>query len=327
MEDSELENETPELPEELEKVFKILVCIDGSEESYRGLRYAARLASGFDTDITLLYVRDVDRELSTDGLDMRISRENMLDWGLELPGMSALKKGLDTLMELGYLEGDWNTETTHIDNSGDPLGDNYVEYSNSNDRKVILKLLVAPSPELGILDEAEAGQYDITIMSSNDEDNDDESRGFRFGSNVCHRVATEAENSVIVARALEENQGHLVCLSGSAASLNMARNDAIMAVRCNCPVYLYTVVPDEEGLEKGQSIIDEARMVIEDAGYSIAGEKVGVGDAVEEIINEGKNHSLIVLSGEHKIGFRRFFKSSLMFKVLSDAHNSVMIRR
>ncbi|MBT8449351.1 MAG: universal stress protein, partial [Gammaproteobacteria bacterium] len=167
MEDSELENEMPELPEELEKVFKILVCIDGSEESYRGLRYAARLASGFDTDITLLYVRDVDRELSTDGLDMRISRENMLDWGLELPGMSALKKGLDTLMELGYLEGDWNTETTHIDNSGDPLGDNYVEYSNTNDRKVILKLLVAPSPELGILDEAGAGQYDITIMSSN----------------------------------------------------------------------------------------------------------------------------------------------------------------
>ena len=54
MEDSELEIETQEVPLE-EKVFKILVCIDGSEESYRGLRYAARLASGFDTDITLLY--------------------------------------------------------------------------------------------------------------------------------------------------------------------------------------------------------------------------------------------------------------------------------
>lgn len=318
--------EDSEAPTPEEKVFKILACIDGSEESYRGLRYAVRLARGFDTDITLMYVRKVDKGLSSEGLDMRISRENILDWGIELPGMQALKRGLEILKELGYLEGEWSTATTHIDNSGDPVGDNMIEYTNCNGRKVILKVLVAPSAELGILDEAEAGQYDITIVSETDTD-DETDKGFKFGSSVSQRVATESETSVIVAKALEENQGHLVCLSGSVASLNMARNDAIMAVRCNCPVYLYTVVPDEDSLEQGQAIIDEARMVIEDAGYSIAGEKIGIGDRVEQIIEEGKKHSLIVLSGEHEIGFRRFFKSSILFKVLEGAHNSVMIRR
>jgi nucleotide-binding universal stress UspA family protein len=329
MEDTELETTTDSDSAEtglLDKVFRILVCIDGTEESYRGLRYAVRLARGFDTDITLLYVRKVDKALSSEGLDMRITRENMLDWGIELPGKDALNRGLETLKELGYLEGEWNTDTTHIDNRGDPVGDNMVEYTNCNGRKVCLKLMVAPSAELGIIDEAESGKYDITIVSQNDEDVESD-KGFKFSSSVSQRIATESETSVIVAKALEENQGHLVCLSGSVASLNMARNDAIMAIRCNCPVYLFTVVPDEESMEKGQAIIDEARMVIEEAGYSIAGEKIGVGDKVEQIVEEGKKHSLIVLSGEHKIGFKRFFKSSLLFKVLENAHNSVMIRR
>ncbi|MEL0067961.1 MAG: universal stress protein [Gammaproteobacteria bacterium] len=319
-----MNDETASLQQE-DAAFRILVCIDGSEESYRGLRYAVRLARGYDTDITLLYVRKVDKELSSEGLDMRISRENMLDWGIELPGMAALKQGLEILTELGYLEGEWSSEMTHIDNRGDPVGDNMVEYSNSSGRKVCLKIMVAPSAELGILEEAETGHYDITIVSETDMDDND--KGFSLSNSVSQTIATESETSVIVAKALEENKGHLVCLNGSVASLNMAREDAIMAARCDCPVYLYTVVKDESLLEVGQARIDEARMVIEEAGFSITGEKIGIGDKVENIIEEGKKHSLIVLSGEHKIGFRRFFKSSLVYRVLEGAHNSVMVRR
>ena len=41
--------------------FRILVCIDGSDECYQSLRYAARLGGGVDADIVLLYVRPVDQ--------------------------------------------------------------------------------------------------------------------------------------------------------------------------------------------------------------------------------------------------------------------------
>ena len=34
--------------------FRILVCIDGSDESYRGLKYAATLGGGVDADIVML---------------------------------------------------------------------------------------------------------------------------------------------------------------------------------------------------------------------------------------------------------------------------------
>ena len=312
--------------EDAPKPFKLLVCIDGSEESYRGLRYVVRLGSGIDTDLTLLFIRQVDKELHTDGLDMRMARENMLEWGLELPGMDSLKRGLEVLTEMGYLDGDWSSESSHVDVQGDPLGDNIVVYSNEAGRKVILKLMVAPSPDLGIIDECDVGDYDITVVSSADPDPETE-KSIYFSSRVSERVATECNNSVIVAKSLEENHGHLICLSGSASSLNTAKNDAQMASRCKCPIFLYSVAKDSEHINKAQAIIDEARDLIEDAGYVVAGENIGVGDPVEKIIEEGANYSLIVLGGEHKEGFRRFFKSSISYQILEGTKNSVMISR
>ena len=319
-----MENDLSEI--ENKKLFKVLVCIDGSEESYRGLRYAVRLGSGVDTDLTLLFIRQVDKDLNTDGLDMRMARENMLEWGLELPGMDSLKRGLDLLTEMGYLDGNWCSKTSHVDIQGDPLGDNQVVYTNDAGRKVILKISIAPSPELGILDESDIGDYDITIVSSADDDTESE-KGLIIRGSVSERVATESKGSVIVAKALEENHGHLICLSGSHASLNTAHKDAIMASRCKCPVYLYTVAADESEIKEAQAIIDEARAVIEDDGYSVAGEKIGVGDPVENIIEEGSNYSLIVLAAENNVGLRRFLKSNVNFQILSGATNSVMISR
>ena len=48
--------------------FSILVCVDGSQGAYRALKYAVRIGSGTDADLTLLYVRPVDQGLRTGGL-------------------------------------------------------------------------------------------------------------------------------------------------------------------------------------------------------------------------------------------------------------------
>ncbi len=64
--------------------FRILVCVDGTDESYVGLRYAAEIGRSEDCDIILAYVRPTDQGLRSGGLQLRVARENMLDWGLEL---------------------------------------------------------------------------------------------------------------------------------------------------------------------------------------------------------------------------------------------------
>ena len=45
--------------------FRILVCVDGSEESYKAVNYAAEVGKGKDADIVLLYVRPLDQGLRT----------------------------------------------------------------------------------------------------------------------------------------------------------------------------------------------------------------------------------------------------------------------
>jgi nucleotide-binding universal stress UspA family protein len=306
--------------------YKILVCIDGTEESYRGLRYAMRLGSGGNTDITLLYIRPIDKQHHTGGLHMRMARENMLEWGLELPGMASLKRARDLLVEADYLDDNWGTKTSHVDIKGDPLGDNSVEYTSEKGCKVLLKLMVSPSPDIGILEEGEMGNYDIIIVSSSDTT----FKSFKsifLNDSVSQVIATESKNTVIVAKALEESHGHLLCLSGSESSLRMAKRDAILASRCFCPIYLFHVAKDESEMVKAKSIITKARKIIESAGYAVSGEKIVIGDPVEKIVEEGQNYSLTVLSGEHKLGFRRFFKSSFTYRILEKAQSSVMMSR
>ena len=95
-----------------------------------------------------------------------------------------------------------------------------------------------------------------------------------------------------------------------------------------CPVFLYSVASDERELDKANRAIARAKQAIEDIGIIVSGAKVEIGDPVEKIVEEGKNYSVIVLAAPTKQkGWRRLFTVSVANKVLTKAHNSVMIAR
>ena len=99
--DSVFQAELEAIREQRRNRFRILVCVDGSDESHEGLRFAAGISHGDDCDIILLYVRPIDQGLRSGGLQVRVARRNMLDWGLELPGIKFLKRGRDMLVSEG----------------------------------------------------------------------------------------------------------------------------------------------------------------------------------------------------------------------------------
>lgn len=308
-----------------EKRFRILVCIDGSDESYRGLRYAAKLGGGVDADIVLLYVRPVDQGLRTGGLEVQVARANMLEWGLELPGIKYLKKGRDLLIELGEMGEDWRQESTHTDVESTALGDNKIDYINEDGKKIVLKLKVADEIAGGILDQWEIGQYDIIILGASGK-----WRGMAktlWDPAVAEKIAIHAPCSVIVTRDLEIGHGHLICVDGSEKSLDMVRKDAILASRCQCPISLMSVSLDVEGEEEAARNVAQAKEMLENIGIEVAETLTRVGNPVEEIIEAGPDYSLIVVSDTSKTGLKRFFMGSVAFKVMEDAHNSVMIVR
>jgi nucleotide-binding universal stress UspA family protein len=306
--------------------FRILVCLDGSDECYQSLRYAAKLGSGVDADIVLLYVRPTDQGLRSGGLQVRVARENMLKWGIELPGIQYLKKGRDMLKELDIMSGDdWKEEVVHTDVDGDPLGDNKINYVNDKGKMVVLKLKVATDIATGILEQWELGEYDIIILGASSRWKG-MARSF-WDPAVAEKVAVHAPCSVLVARDLEIGHGHLICTDGSEESMDMVRRDAVLASRCDCPISLMSVALDVEDEPKAKANVEKAESMLNDLGIEVVETLIRVGNPVEEIIELGPEYSLIVLSESNKSGLKRFFMGSVAFKVMENAHNSVLIAR
>ena len=306
--------------------FRILVCLDGSDECYQSLRYAAKLGSGVDADIVLLYVRPTDQGLRSGGLQVRVARENMLKWGIELPGIQYLKKGRDMLKELDIMSGDdWKEEVVHTDVDGDPLGDNKINYVNDNGNMVVLKLKVATDIATGILEQWELGEYDIIILGASSRWKG-MARSF-WDPAVAEKVAVHAPCSVLVARDLEIGHGHLICTDGSEKSMDMVRRDAVLASRCDCPISLMSVALDVEDEPKAKANVEKAESMLNDLGIEVVETLIRVGNPVEKIIELGPEYSLIVLSESSKSGLKRFFMGSVAFKVMENAHNSVLIAR
>lgn len=306
--------------------FSILVCIDGTDASYRALRHAVRIGSGTDADLTLLYVRPIDQGLRTGGMQISVVRENLLDWGLELPGAVALRRGRELLVELGWLNKDWQTEFAHVDVQGDPLGDNAIVYSSPKGRSIVLRLLIAPSVASGILDEAKLGEFDLLIVGMSE---GEKGSGPGFVSRkIAKRVAREHTGAVLVTRNREESDGHLVCIAGYEGSVVAAQKHAEIASRCASPVFLLSVARTVEFLADSNKALETAKERIEKAGIPVSGTTLLVGDPVTLIVAEGQPHSVIVVSRfQKRTGWRQIFSNSIAFKVLRRAENSVMITR
>lgn len=301
--------------------FNILLCIDGSEESKRGLNYAVKLGQGNDADITLLYVRPADRgQLS----GIELARRNMLDWGVDLPGMRALKSAREQLVEMGYLAGDWAEETVIEKAYGDPVGDTMIVYTNKKGASITLKLMVSPSVAAGILDECDLNEYDLTIIAMGGVGGKNFAGEINW--NVTKTVVTENKTTVLLAREIQENHGHLICVSDE-KSISAARKDAILANRCDCPIFLISVAESEDKKHLAEDALKQARTAIEEAGVEVVETYCPVGHPATTIVERGKDFSVIVLADSTVKGFRRFFQSSTAFDVLRRAHNSVMIVR
>lgn len=309
-----------------ENRFRILVCLDGSDESYRGLRYAAKLGKGVDADIVLLYIRSVDQSLSYDKLTDSPKAGNLLAWGDEVPGVNYLEKGRDLLVELGILSLDWPVEAGHVSVEGDSVGDNKVVYRSEEGKVVVLKLKVATDIATGILDQTKIRDYDLVILGAADTWRESNLTGF-WDSTMTDKVAKEAPCSVLVARDLEIGHGHLICTDGSDRATDMVRGDAVLASRCQCPVSLISVASDQSKEAEAKRNVEGAKAMLASLGIEVQETLTPVGEPVREIVEAGPDYSLIVVSDTGLSGLQRFFIGSVAFKVLKAAHNSVMIAR
>ncbi len=318
----EAQQELQALMERRRSRFRILVCVDGSEASYEGLRFAAEVGHSDECDIILLHVRPFDAGLSSGGLQLRVTRENMLEWGLEIPGIQYLKKGLDLLIEAGHMQEEWDATSTHTAVAGDPLGDNKIEYTHDSGKSIVLKLKTATDAVSGILDQYELGPYNLIILGAPTRWQGD-LRSF-WNPSVAQKVAMLAPCSTMVSRRRRGNGGYLICVDGSENSLDAARRAGVLARQTGTPISLLSVARRTLDRKNARARVARARADLMDIGLDVRSAKIRSGDPVRKIIEFGRDYELIVVSDSGKSPLKRFVVGSVAFGVMGRAATSVL---
>jgi nucleotide-binding universal stress UspA family protein len=302
--------------------FRILACIDGSEESFVTVRWAASLALNDDTDVIVLYVRPIDQGLHSGGLQVRLARQNMMDAGFELPGVKHLKRALEVLKEEGLDTENWPHVTENQDAWGDPAGDNKVEYRSPTGRSVVLKLKTAPDVAVGILDQYELGPYNLMILGQPSRWRS-EFKAF-FDAGIVQSVATMAPCSVLVARHTPEKHGFFICTDGTSRSMQAVRRAAVLAHVAGEPITLFSVAPTAASRAAAEEAVANAKALLKAMKITVAETKVAVGNPAEEIVEMGSLYRVIVVSDEGRSRLQRLIKGSTASDVMKQARSSVL---
>ncbi len=302
--------------------FRILACIDGSEESLITVRYAARMAVQDNCDIIVLYVRAIDQGLHSGGLQVRLARQNMMDAGFELPGVRYLKRALEVLKEEGIDAASWDHEGANQNAWGDPAGDTKVEYTSAGGRNVVLKLKIAPDVSNGILDQYELGPYNLMILGEPSRWRS-EFQSF-FDAGPVQNVTNLSPCSVLVARPSLDKSGYLICTDGTSRSMQAVRRSAVLAHVSGEPITLFTVAPTEAARGAANEAVNSARAVLKAMGIEVAQTRVAVGKPAEEIVEFGSPYKLIVVSDEGRSKWQRLYKGSIATDVVRQARTSVL---
>lgn len=302
--------------------FRILACIDETDESFATVRMAARLAKTDDCDIIVLYVRSIDQGLWSGGLQVRVARQNMLEAGLELPGINRLRMALDILREEGIPAEDWTRSTGHQDAWGDPLGDNKVEFISDEGRSVVLKLKTAPDPASGILDQYELGPYNLMIMG--------EPSRWRgeihslFDAGVVQQVTVHAPSSVLIVREPLDKTGFFICTDGTSRSMQAVRRAAVLAHSAGEPITLFSAAAQESGVPAAEENVKNARALLKAMGIKVKTIMTAVGPAAQKIAELGSDHCIIVVSDEGRSRLQRAIRGSTAVEVVRTAKTSVL---
>ncbi len=303
--------------------FRILACIDGSEASYDTVRYAARFAPHPNCAIVILYVRPIDKGLRSGGLNIKVARQNLLEAGGDLPGLKALKNGLEVLKEEGLDVDNWKRDTEHMDAWGDPVGDNKVVFHAPDGRTVILKLKTAPDVAAGILDQYHFGPYNLIILN--------EPSRWRshlrsiFDSGVVQRVTSLAPCSVMVARDISlNNKGFLLYNDRTARSMQAMRRAAVLAHTIDEPITIIGVAEDEDDRKEARESNRRAKETLAAMGINVKRVVTVIGDPVTQIIKAGIKMKVIVVPDEGQSRLHRVFRGSVAYDVIKGAVTSVM---
>ncbi|MBI3994335.1 MAG: universal stress protein [Nitrospirae bacterium] len=299
---------------------KILMCTDGQPFAEEAIRFGAKFAHELDADVTVLFVRP--KAAGGDSIHRTTARRKTGEWDLSVPGVEYLKRAKTILGEAGLAsplpEGETDVRHTFRESAE---GGVELHRIGRRPERVRLKLREGESAE-EILTEAGRGRYDLILTGSRGH------QGFAsyFVGSTATRIAEFAPCSVLIAKNIRKGHNFLVCTDGSGLAEKAELFGAQIAQALNARVTILSVAPEEEGLRAAQEQVRRAEMILAQMGIQ-AKIKARVGRPSEVIIDEAKDHDIVVMGASGSSAVRRFFLGSVPLKVIEYGACPVLLVR
>ncbi|MBI3610245.1 MAG: universal stress protein [Nitrospirae bacterium] len=299
---------------------KILMCTDGQPYAEEAIRFGGKFAHELDADVTVLFVRP--KAARGDSIHLTTARKKMGEWDLEIPGVESLKRAKEILSEAGLVpllpSGEAGVRHTFRESSE---GGVELHLIGRRPAHVRLKLREGESAE-EILTEAVQGRYDLILTGSRGH------KGFAsyFVGSTALRIAEFAPCSVLIAKNIRPGHNFLVCTDGSAFAEKAELFGAQIAQALNAQVTILSVAPEKAEQKTAQEQGRRAEMILAQLGIR-ARVKARVGRPSEVIIDEAKDHDIVVMGASGSSAVKRFFLGSVPLKVIEYGNCPVLLVR
>lgn len=299
-------------------MMNILLCTDGEEYAESAIRFGGKLAKGLNADVGVLHVRPPVS--SADRVQLMATRKRLGEWDIEIPGVDYLTRAKEILAGAGLADTATGKREELVFREG-ALGATELHLVGLTGKNVRLRLREG-NPFDQILEEAQAGDYDLIIMGS---------RGHKgisryFVGSTALRVADLAPCPVLIAKNIQDDADFLHCTDGS----DLAEKAGVFGVRLaraiGASVTILSV--DETGTlrKEAEERTRKAVMIFSKMGLS-SRVLVRSGRASEVIIDEAKDHNIVVMGASGSSAVRRFFLGSVPLKVIEYGECPVLIFR
>ena len=299
---------------------KILICTDGHPFAEEAVRFGGTFAHGLDANVTVLFVRPPS--LTENSIDKLPGLKRMGSWDPKIPGVEYLQRAKQILAGAGLsdISAVGEKRVRHAFRESDEGGiELYLAGRQSG--RIRLKLREGETAE-EIIEEISQGQYDLVIVGP---------RGHHgtasyFVGSTALRIAQFSPSSVLITKNIKKMDRFLICTDGSqsAQKAELLGTEAAQALHAKVTVLHVVPEPGEEPSAREQ--VRRAEMILAQSGME-APINIRIGRPSEVIIDEAKNHDVVVMGASGGSAVKRFFLGSVPLKVIEYGERPVLLVR
>jgi nucleotide-binding universal stress UspA family protein len=290
---------------------KFLLCIGGVEPSIETIRFGGKIAKAFEADLSVLYVQP--RVPLAVRQEMKLAREKLSEWEIELPGVKVLRAARDVLVRDGFIKTSDTGKVVqkHALKPGIRGAYELHVYGIHGEN---VRLRLREGDIVGEINkEVESDNHDLVIFGASRQ------------RHILHKLIHFVNCSILVVKNPQEvNYQILICTDSSEPSRKAEQFGTRIASMMNTPVILLSVAKQKSREHVAMEGAERASKLLMKSGirHSIS---VRVGDVVDEIAGLAREDTVVVMGASRMSELRKLLFGSKPTKVVERVECPVLI--